>query len=50
MEYFFARLGQEFESITLLPHSPPQDGLVKFELNTKLANPIYAKAVRRTRA
>ncbi|KAM7190945.1 Cytochrome P450 [Rhypophila sp. PSN 637] len=47
MEYFFARLCQEFETITLLPHSLPQEGLVKLELNTKSAHPIYAKCVRR---
>ena len=47
MEYFLARLCQEFESITLLPESPPQEGLVKLELNTKMAYPVYAKCVRR---
>ena len=49
MEYFLARLCQEFESIELLPESPPQEGLVKLELNTKMAHPIYAKCVRRAR-
>jgi hypothetical protein len=42
-----ARLCQEFESITLLPHSPAQEGLVKLELNTKMAHPVYAKSIRR---
>jgi cytochrome P450 len=49
MEYFFARLCQEFESITLLPESLPQEGLVKLELNTKMAHPVLTKAVRRAR-
>lgn len=47
MEYFLARLCQEFESVVLLPESLPQEGLVKLELNTKMAHPIYARCVRR---
>jgi len=50
MEYFFARLSQEFESITLLPESLPQEGLVKLELNTKMAHPILTKSIRRNQA
>lgn len=49
MEYFFARLCQDFESITLLPESPRQEGLVKLELNTKMAHPVFAKSVRRAK-
>ncbi|KAK5997935.1 Cytochrome P450 monooxygenase ascH [Cladobotryum mycophilum] len=47
MEYFLARLCQEYDSVTLLPESPPQEGLVKLELNTKMAHPVYAKCIRR---
>ncbi|KAH8698215.1 cytochrome P450 [Phaeosphaeriaceae sp. PMI808] len=46
MEYFFVRLCQEFESITLLPDSKPQEGLVRLELNTKTAHPILTRSVR----
>ncbi|KAF2875792.1 cytochrome P450 [Massariosphaeria phaeospora] len=49
MEYFFARLCQEFESITLRPDSPSQEGKVRLELNTKMAYPVYANAVPRVR-
>ncbi|KEY68602.1 hypothetical protein S7711_05784 [Stachybotrys chartarum IBT 7711] len=47
MEYFFARLCQQFESIFLLPHSQSQEGLMRLELNTKMAHPVYAKCVER---
>ncbi|KAL1796105.1 hypothetical protein ACET3X_006329 [Alternaria dauci] len=50
MEYFLARLCQEFESITLTPESMSQEGKVRIELNTKLAYPIFADAVRRTKS
>jgi hypothetical protein len=46
MEYFFVRLCQEFESITLLPESKSQEGLMRLELNTKTAHPILTKSVR----
>ncbi|KAI9046092.1 cytochrome P450 [Aspergillus affinis] len=49
MEYFFARLCQDFESVTLLPESPRQEGMVKLELNTKMAHPVFAKSVRRVK-
>ncbi|RYP30872.1 hypothetical protein DL767_006004 [Monosporascus sp. MG133] len=47
MEYFFARLCQEYESISLLSESRPQEGLMRLELNTKLAYPIYVKCIRK---
>jgi cytochrome P450 len=46
MEYFFVRLCQEFESITLLQESKSQEGLMRLELNTKTAHPILTKSVR----
>lgn len=49
MEYFLARLCQEFESVTLRPDSPAQEGLVKLELNTKMAYPVYARCIRRSK-
>lgn len=48
MEYFFARLCQEYESILLLSQTQPQEGLMRLELNTKLAYPVYAKCVRKS--
>lgn len=50
MEYFFTRLCQEFDTITLTPKSMPQEGKVKIELNTKLAYPIFADAKRRIKS
>jgi hypothetical protein len=47
MEYFFARLCQEYDSISLMPNSPSQEGLMRLELNTKLAFPVYAKFTRK---
>jgi hypothetical protein len=46
MEYFFVRLCQEFESISLLPESKSQEGLMRLELNTKTAHAILTKSVR----
>jgi hypothetical protein len=48
MKYFLARLCQEYESISLLSVSQPQEGLMRLELNTKLAYPVYAECVRRS--
>jgi hypothetical protein len=50
MEYFLARLCQEFENITLTSESMSQEGKVRIELNTKLAYPIFADAIRRTKS
>ncbi|KAF2730697.1 cytochrome P450 [Polyplosphaeria fusca] len=47
MEYFLARLCQEYESFSLTSESRPQEGLMRLELNTKLAYPVYAKFVRK---
>ncbi|KAF1992965.1 cytochrome P450 [Amniculicola lignicola CBS 123094] len=47
MEYFLTRLCQEYESISLTSESRPQEGLMRLELNTKLAFPVYAKFVRK---
>jgi cytochrome P450 len=47
MEYFLARLCQEYESISLMSESRPQEGLMRLELNTKLAFPVYAKCIRK---
>jgi cytochrome P450 len=49
MEYFLARLCQEYESISLMSESQPQEGLMRLELNSKLAYPVYVKCVRKSR-
>ena len=48
MEYFFARLCQEYESISLMSESQSQEGLMRLELNTKLAYPVYVKCERKS--
>ncbi|KAF2257924.1 cytochrome P450 [Lojkania enalia] len=47
MEYFLTRLCQEYESISLMSESRPQEGLMRLELNTKLAFPVYARCIRK---
>jgi len=47
MEYFLARLCQEYESMSLMSESRPQEGLMRLELNTKLAYPVYVKCMRK---
>ncbi|RYP68707.1 hypothetical protein DL771_006508 [Monosporascus sp. 5C6A] len=48
MEYC-ARLCQEYESISLLSEAQPQEGLMRLELNTKLAYPIYVKCIQKNK-